>query len=162
MNTDKIRAFLAEPVSLGKTVIAMLVMVALLLLASTCRADPIELDFGEFRPAWNAETKMLETTFQLANLADGLQTVAIARNTDRFREVGEWRLITGSQPSIESALLAAALTGLAHWAVTEAMVRAEVSPWTMRAWQYVTIGLKVNVVLDNHDKGLRLGWAVRY
>lgn len=123
---------------------------------------PAVADDLDFRPRWSTEQKAAEIAFQIANVADGLQTIAIARNTDRYREVGEWRVITGSKPSVESAILAAALTGALHWAITETLVRADTNPWIVRAWQYGSIGLKLDVVMENHDKGLRLGWAVRY
>lgn len=116
-----------------------IVLVVMALAASTAHADD-----------WRTDDTQREIAYMVLHAMDWAQTRNIARNPDKWYENN---IILGKHPSTDRVDAYFALTGVLHYAVSEAL------PVEYRsAWQYVSIGFEAGVV----GRNLELGIGVRF
>lgn len=91
-----------------------------------------------------------ELVFQALLIADWKQTRQIARQPERYFERNP---ILGRHPSegrVNSYMLTA---GVLHWVISE-----KLSPKWRERWQLVSLHIQANVVYQNYEIGLGLGF----
>jgi len=112
-----------------------------------------------FNVVFSPETTAQEVVWQALNVVDGMQTVYIAQNPDRFEETGVASVFVGAHPSRKDAVAVMALFAVAHYAVTvgiENMVQQDKNyRGLQRLWQGIMIGSKAWQVIDNHMIGIK-------
>jgi len=116
-------------------------LVALLLLSSTAWADE-----------WTTGDTYREATFQVLNVIDWGQTRYIAQHPDQFYEAeSAWAI--GKHPdtgTVDAYMLG---TAAAHLAISYLLPRE----WRS-AFQYVTIGGKLNTTIGNASIGIKVSF----
>lgn len=103
---------------------------------------------------WNTETKVEETTFLTLHAVDGLQTANIARTRGCFEAESGWAI--GREPSSSSTAAYFAAIAVAHFAVTDLLVKYHANPWIIRSWELVGIALGAQNVVHNASIGIKL------
>jgi hypothetical protein len=108
---------------------------------SICQADE-----------WRTSDTYREAGFQVLNLIDWGQTRYIAQHPDKFKEV-ESAWIIGEHPSVQT---------VDNYMLFSAVVHPIVSyylPHGWRdAWQYITIGGKINATANNATIGIKVSF----
>lgn len=96
----------------------------------------------------STETKVEELAYQALNVADGVQTKRWGDYPDCYQETGNWRAVTGRNPSASGAATAAVITGLLHLGGT--LILDRIGNQTMlRVWEGVTVTTKGFTVGSN-------------
>jgi hypothetical protein len=115
--------------------------IALLLLSNSAIADE-----------WRTSDTYRETAYQVLNIIDWGQTRYIAEHPERYREVGvDWAI--GEHPSIGRVNNFMAGSAVVHFTVVYFL------PTGWRdAFQYVTIGDKLNATTHNYSVGVKISF----
>lgn len=108
----------------------------------------------QFDRQWSTENRRLETAYQVIHAVDGIQTLQIANQPDRYSE-SSWML--PSHPTTGQVAVWYMGTAYGHTLVTDAL--DEHAPrWVCRTWQVLTIIDAANAVRGNYQLGLRMGF----
>jgi hypothetical protein len=97
--------------------------------------------------ALTPEARATELAWQAANLVDGVQTSQYRVN-DCY-ESGDWKFITGREPTVAATVLAATISGALHYGITYALERFGAPRGLQRAWSYTTLALTAAQVAYN-------------
>lgn len=118
-------------------------------LCSESKAAPFEVAFKPLK----ADVALAEGAWQGENLIDLSQTLRIAREPARFREVGTLGVFCGQHPSSAQVWAGSILFGVGHYAVTQLL---ESAGWdtAARVWSYGTLGAKTWNMQRNARVGL--------
>jgi hypothetical protein len=103
------------------------------------------------------ETLAEETTFQVLNAIDFMQTTQIARNPTHYYEDGTMSVFTGPHPSERQVVFYSLAIGtVGHLCTTLALneLTEDHGPWPVRSWEAASLAFKFNVVITNHNHGL--------
>ena len=109
----------------------------------------------------SSETRTEESVFQAENVVDMMQTLTIAREPARYKEVGTLSLFTGAHPTpAQVEGYSVALAGL-HFCTTR-LLSDEFSdkPWVVRGWEGASLAWKTQWIVHNHQVGL--GFSSRF
>jgi hypothetical protein len=117
-------------------------ILALILLIST----------SAFADEWRTADTYREIAFQALNIVDWGQTRYIAQNPDRFYE-SESAWIIGKHPSVETVDTFMVVSAILHPLVAYYLP----SSWRS-AFQYITIGDKLNATIGNATIGVRISF----
>jgi len=138
----------------------MRAFVLILLFASTAHAQdwtPPEAklrDWGTGR--WSTADTARQTGYGVVRLADMAQTRTIAKNPDKWKEVGPVVVaLYGNHPSVAEAHKVNLLAFLGVW-----FVAYQLDPPARAAWQYVHIGAETWVVNENRKLGIKADWPL--
>lgn len=126
-------------------ILATVVMLAL----SVCAAKSAQA--GD----WTTEQKVTEGIYQAMHFADTLQTIDIAKNPQRFQETN---LMIGAHPTTRVVDEYMTAEAIAHFAVSEALIKLDAPNWVVRTWETVTIGREVSNLRGNYKIGVRFSF----
>ena len=105
-----------------------------------------------FADEWSTSDTYREVAFQTLNVIDWGQTRYIAEHPDRFREVeSKWAI--GEHPTIQQVDNYMAASAVLHFAVSYFLPR----DWR-DAFQYITIGDKLNATIGNASIGIKVSF----
>ena len=105
-----------------------------------------------FADEWTTNDSLREVTFQVLNVIDWGQTRYIAKNLDRYYEKESAWLI-GTDPSTETVDGFMLQTAVLHLAISYMLPR----DWR-DAFQYITIGMKLNNTIGNAQIGIKVSF----
>lgn len=105
-----------------------------------------------FADPWTPVDSYREATFQVLNVIDWGQTRYIAKNPDRYYEK-ESAWIIGEHPSTGRVDAYMAQSAVLHLAISYLLPR----DWR-DAFQYITIGGKLNATIGNDSIGIKISF----
>lgn len=94
---------------------------------------------------WTSTDTKREVAYQSLAVVDWLQTRNIARNPDYW----EQNVLLGNHPSVARVNQYFALTGIAHYFISEALPEKYRAPF-----QYISIGVEIGAVAHNFSIGI--------
>lgn len=117
-------------------------------LCNESRAAPFEVAFKPLK----VDVALAEGAWQAENAIDLAQTLRIAREPARYREVGTLGVFCGPHPSATQVWVGSIAFGIGHYAVTQLLENAG---WdtAARIWSYGSLGAKS----WNIDRNRRVG-----
>ena len=121
----------------------MKILLSLILLISS---------YAQATDNWTTGDTYRELTFQTLNIIDWGQTRYIAKNPDQFYE-SESAWIIGNHPSIETVDTFMLVSAILHPVIAYYLP----SSWRL-AFQYITIGDKLNATAGNASIGIRMSF----
>jgi len=108
----------------------------------------------QFDRQWSTENRQLEVAYQVTHAVDGLQTLQIANQPERYSE-SSWML--PNHPTTGQVAVWYMGTAYGHAFVTN-MLDERAPRWVCRTWQTLTILDAANAVRGNYQLGLRMGF----
>lgn len=100
--------------------------------------------------AWDKADTQREITWQLIHVIDWGQTVDIAKNPSRYREINP---LLGEHPSVDDVNRYMVASSLTHYLISRSL-----KPKYRKYWQYVTIGMTSTLIVHNYSVGLRMNF----
>jgi hypothetical protein len=98
------------------------------------------------------ETVVEEATYQVAAAADAGDTLRIAHSEGHWSEANR---LLGPCPKGDTVVAYFALTGAAHWVVTDYLSRWGAQQWVIRLWEAVTITAEGRALAVNASVGIK-------
>lgn len=97
---------------------------------------------------WRTSDTWREVGWQILNAVDEQQTEHIARNPDKYEEVGIARKFIGAHPTVEQVQVYFIASAIVHYAQSRLLREYAPNGWS-EAFQYFTFGYQYNTVSRN-------------